>query len=90
MSKSKRDKAQSGYIPSPPAAFVGVFLSIGIVALAMRDSFTTDYDARATIAIMSVLIGGVFGFDYRRGRWQGEPAVNLEKSPTESPGGEPR
>lgn len=90
--RGARDDADKGYIPSPPAAFVGVFLSIGIVVLALRDSFTLDYDARATIVIMSVLIGGVFGFDYRRGRWKGEapppgrtPMLDVPQDPSQQP-----
>lgn len=62
-----------GYIPSVPAGFVAILLSLGIVALALRDSFTTDYDARQTIIVFAVLIGGTLGFDFRRGRWRDEP-----------------
>lgn len=63
----------STYIPSVPAGFVAVLLSLGIVVLALRDSFTTDYDARQTIVVFAVLIGGTLGFDFRRGRWKDEP-----------------
>lgn len=71
------------YVPSPVAGFAGLILTVGIVIIAVLDSFANDYDARATIAILAVLVGGIFGFDYRSGRWRGEPRVTLKKDPPE-------
>lgn len=73
------------YVPSPGALIVAIILAVGIVVLALRDSFTTDYDARQTIVIFAILIGGVLGFDFRRGRWRDEETPPPPRPPGASP-----